>query len=139
MMTPVELELGGRRLRLAVNFGTLHAFERLSRKNSLREWTWSGLSASDILFLVYATANRWTFESGVQVLNGPEVVSLDELANELLTLPNLDAIEKALRELYDRAYPEDTGEEEGRSASSGEDPPASPGALSPPSDATTSG
>jgi hypothetical protein len=132
-MKPVELQLGGRSLGLVLNFGSLHAFERFSGKNALREWTWAALSASDMMFLVYATANRWKFESGVQVLNGPELVSLDDLAAHLLTLENLDSIREALGTLYDRAYPEESEGEEGRSASSGGDPLGSPGGSSRPS------
>lgn len=130
MISPVDLELGGRQLKLVLSWGAFVAFERLSGKNTLSNWTWASLTASDTMFLVYATANRWRFENGVQVLNGPENVGLDELAGELLTLPNLDHVQEALQSLYNEAYPEE-GEEEGESAPAGEDPPlGSPGTVS---------
>lgn len=138
MIRSVELELGGRRLDLVLNWSALSAFERLSGKNSLREWTWTELSATDVLHLLYATANRWTWRNARQVLaDEREEISLDWLG-EAIRFEDLESLQETLRRLYDVAHPEDDGKE-GR-ADDGSDPQSgSPGGRSGPSRASTSG
>lgn len=134
MIAPGELELGGRRLELVLNWNALAAFERLSGKNALKEWTWSLLSATDVLFLLYASANRWTWKGGRQVLaDAWDEVSLDWLSSAI-DYGNLEPVQEALAKLYGAAFPE---AEEGGQPTGG-DPPRSPGSISGASAGTTS-
>lgn len=138
MIPAVEYELGGRRLSLVLNFNALAAFERLSGRSALREWTLARLSAGQVMYLLYATANRWDWKDGRQVLlEGAQVISLRELG-ELLDYSMLEPTREVLAKLYEFAWPPADEGKEGR-ADSGSDPQsASPGALSGPSGGTTS-
>jgi hypothetical protein len=139
-MPAVEYTLGGQRLSLVLNFNALAAFERHSGRSALREWTWATLSATELMYLLYATANRWDWKDGRQVLLGDqEIISLRELG-EAINYSTLEPTREVLAKLYEAAWPPE-GERKGGGAGSGSDPQSaspSPGEPSGPSDGTTS-